>query len=63
MHRIASLGFTILALILCAGPVCATPEPWSGNGHSYEAIYTPSGINWRAAYRTRVRRMAVTWRP
>lgn len=50
MNRIQSLNVTLLALCAYAGPAGATPVQWSGNGHYYEAMYVPSGIDWRAAY-------------
>jgi len=48
-----SFGTAIVAVVLLAGHAGASPEPWvhpDGSIHYYDAISTPSGLNWNFAW-------------
>ena len=48
-----SFGTAIAAVALFAGLASASPEPWvhpDGSIHYYDAISTPSGLNWNFAW-------------
>src|SRR3954452_2306653 len=50
MRRLPSISVAILALqSITASSVSAKPVRWSRNGHLYEAIYVPIGIDWANA--------------
>src|SRR5688572_20409484 len=49
--RFASLSFALAFTLssLLALPVRAAPMLWSDNGHFYQAVAAPAGINWADA--------------
>lgn len=49
MRRATGLLVGLMAILMIAGSASAGAVQWAGNGHWYEAVYSPGGINWADA--------------
>ena len=43
------ITLTVLGFLVAAGAGQAAPVQWAGNGHWYEAINVPAGLDWNSA--------------
>src|SRR4051812_15819333 len=47
MHRLFGVGLVVLVLqSAAAGQVAAKPVKWADNGHLYEPVAAPGGVDW-----------------